>query len=140
MISYHFSSKQALLGEVIAPGLTELRQLLDDLAAIPATAAQAEAARGLVDIATRHRAVVVMLAEVYSTPGENSALAELIDCGHRVVELLAGSAEPDAIALAEFAVAGLQALCMHPGYLDDSALQSILTTAMSRLLRPATDS
>ncbi|TDO36426.1 TetR family transcriptional regulator [Kribbella sp. VKM Ac-2527] len=137
-VLYHFNSKPAVLAAVLEPSHVALKELLADVSALPAAAAQELAISRFVDLAVQFRGLVHVLQDVLPTIEETPELADLVQDGLRLTEFLAGSDDQLEIDIASFAINGLLGECRHPGERTDAELHQLCDTALHRLLRKPT--
>lgn len=135
-VLYHFNGKPAVLVAVLEPSHQALNELLAEAEKLSPKAAQEHAIRRFVELAVEFRGVVNVLQDLIPSIEEMPELADLLEAGLRLTEILAGGTDPLEVAVASFAINGLLGECRHPGERTDEELHTLCDTALRRLLRP----
>ncbi|MGH3379739.1 MAG: TetR/AcrR family transcriptional regulator [Actinoallomurus sp.] len=92
---YHFSSKEAILGELLTPTALAANELNERLAALPDDDVTEAAVEGFVDLALRFRREVTLLLSEAAEATKTPVFDEHPEPGERLVhELAARSARP----------------------------------------------
>ena len=131
-VMYHFANKAAIVSEALAPAAQTLDVLVGELVAHPGAGAQERAIDEFIELVVQFRSLAVVLDGAELLVEVPSFMAVADSC-RRVPELLAGSADPDRLRIANFALNGLIAECRDHTHTDDS-LRSVLQTCLRRLL------
>ena len=99
---YHFTSKDAILAEIVAPAVAELAELDDHLRTLDGSAVQAAAIEGFVDLVLRYRREAALIYDGSLNALHWPAFAELRPLTDNLCAAVAGpSTEPaDGVAAA----------------------------------------
>ncbi|MER7165413.1 helix-turn-helix domain-containing protein [Micromonospora sp. NPDC000207] len=135
-VLYHFASKEALLGELMAPAIAALHAMVDAFDGLTGAAAQQAAAEGFVDLAVRFRREITLLRgdlpELLCLP----EFAPVQHASERLIEALAGSDRPSARVAALVVLSGIAHACPEFGDLSDDELRPALLAVLRRAVEP----
>jgi AcrR family transcriptional regulator len=87
---YHFTSKDAILAELLSPAAHELSRLRERLAGLDSDEAARAAVTGIVDVALRFRRQVRILIQDLDAMTSRSELSDLTALTEQLVDALAG--------------------------------------------------
>ncbi|MFI5495743.1 TetR/AcrR family transcriptional regulator [Actinoplanes sp. NPDC051859] len=105
---YHFASKDAILAELVAPAARELGELVAQLAALDAAAAQAAAIDGFVELVLRHRREAALIYGGIPQFLQEPAFADLLPHTDALCAAFAGGTDdPAACIAAEVVLSGI---------------------------------
>ncbi|MEO5875108.1 MAG: helix-turn-helix domain-containing protein [Streptosporangiaceae bacterium] len=131
---YHFSNKEAILGEVLAPVVKEVVELDARLSPLDGDTAAVTAVTGFADLASRHRQEIKVL---FDTLTEEFHVPDADDEGikERLVDAFAGrSKEPQARVAALMAIGGIFIASADDAPLDTEILRvTLIRTALRTL-------
>jgi AcrR family transcriptional regulator len=133
---YHFDSKDAILAELCAPAIAELRDLLDQVAAAPdPDTARKIAVQGFVDLAMRHRREIQVIYGDLPALLLQPALQPVQQLTEQLHATLAGASGTAQSRLsAKFVLAGLPAVIFACTEFDDETLRAALIATAGRAL------
>ncbi|MGC4803491.1 TetR/AcrR family transcriptional regulator [Micromonospora sp. DT233] len=134
-VLYHFASKEALLTELMAPGLVALHELDDALVGLTGADAQRVAGEGFVDLAVRFRRKIALLRGEFPELLRQPAFADVQRISDRLIVALAGhSTRPAARIAALVVLAGIAETCGEFGDVADGELRDALLGLVRRAL------
>jgi AcrR family transcriptional regulator len=135
-VLYHFASKEALLGELMAPAIGALQRLADQLTRLSGVPAQQAALAGFIDLAVRYRREITLLRGELPDLLQHPSFTHV----HRDTELLiaavAGSDRPTARVAAMVVLGGVAEACPGLGDLSDEELRPALLAVVRRAVEP----
>lgn len=132
---YHFSSKDAILAELLEPAAEELAELDRRLAGLDGREAVRAAAEGFVDLVLKFRREVKILYDAGEQMLRHPALSEVHEMADRLVDALAGrSDDPAARATAVMVLGGVPVASAKPGEMTDEELRAALLGGALRTL------
>ncbi|RCG30445.1 TetR/AcrR family transcriptional regulator [Sphaerisporangium album] len=137
---YHFTSKDAILTELLAPAGRELAELEERLAALDGEEAARAAVAGLVDLSLRFRRQVKILIQDVDALINRPELPDVNAVTERLVDALTGrSPTPEARVWGWMAMVGIFLTSAGEHALPDQALRAELTRGALRTLGRRTD-
>ncbi|MEH1168745.1 TetR/AcrR family transcriptional regulator [Micromonospora sp. CPCC 205539] len=136
-VLYHFANKEALLAELMAPAITVLQDLDDQLTGLTGTAAQKAAAAGFVDLAVRFRREIALLRGEFPVLLCQPAFAHIQQISERLRDAFAGHSDrPGARITALVLLAGISEACAEFVDIPDDELRPALLALVLRALEP----
>ncbi|MFG1880372.1 TetR/AcrR family transcriptional regulator [Micromonospora sp. NPDC049102] len=136
-VLYHFANKEALLAELMAPAITVLTDLDDQLSGLTGTAAQEAAAVGFVDLAVRFRREIAVLRGEFPELLCQPAFAHIQQISERLRDALAGHSDrPGARIAALVLLAGISEACAEFVDVPEDELRPALLTLVRRAVEP----
>ncbi|MCX4470272.1 DNA-binding transcriptional repressor AcrR [Micromonospora sp. MW-13] len=136
-VLYHFASKEALLGELMAPAIAVLHELDDRFAGLTGADAQRVAGEGFVGLAVRFRRQIALLRGEFPELLQQPAFADVQQISERLIAAFAGhSARPAARIAALVVLAGIAETCGEFGDVPDDELREALLGLVRRALEP----
>ncbi|MET8279428.1 helix-turn-helix domain-containing protein [Micromonospora sp. NPDC005174] len=136
-VLYHFANKEALLAELMAPAITVLTDLDDQLSGLTGAAAQEVAAVGFVDLAVRFRREIAVLRGEFPELLRQPAFACIQQISERLRDALAGHSDrPSARIIAVVLLAGISEACAEFVDVPEDDLRSALLTLVRRAVEP----
>ncbi|MGC4854332.1 TetR/AcrR family transcriptional regulator [Micromonospora sp. DT4] len=136
-VLYHFANKEALLAELMAPAITVLTDLDDQLSGLSGAAAQEVAAVGFVDLAVRFRREIAVLRGEFPELLRQPAFAHIQQISERLRDALAGHSDrPGAQIAAVVLLAGISEACAEFVDVAEDDLRSALLTLVRRAVEP----
>ncbi|ABP56095.1 TetR/AcrR family transcriptional regulator [Salinispora tropica] len=139
-VLYHFADKKAILAELVARPIDQLRELDERIAAASSPAeAQRVAAEGYVDLAVQFRRETAFLRGEFPGLLEHPPFDHLQHVPERLVRAFAGHSDRPAARVAALVVlAGIAETCGEFIDLPDSELRPALLALVRRALEPVT--
>ncbi|WP_189824901.1 TetR/AcrR family transcriptional regulator [Streptomyces finlayi] len=132
---YHFSTKEAILTELLTPAGEGLAALDARLDALPPEERVAAAVTGYVELALRYRREVKILFEATPTMICNPALGDIPAMGERlVVAMSGGSRDPGRIVGAHMVLGAVFVTCAGEVDVPDEVLRDELIAGALRTL------
>ncbi|MBQ1046387.1 TetR/AcrR family transcriptional regulator [Micromonospora sp. C32] len=134
-VLYHFASKDALLGELMAPAIAMLEELDAWIAEHTGADAQRVAAEGFVDLAVRFRREIALLRGEFSDLLQQPTFMHIQQISERLVAAFAGfSDRPEARVAALVVLAGIAETCGEFLDIPDEQLRPALLAVAYRAL------
>ncbi|MFB9524781.1 MULTISPECIES: TetR/AcrR family transcriptional regulator [Streptomyces] len=136
---YHFSTKEAILTELLTPAGEELAALAARLDALPGEERVTATVTGFVDLALRYRREVKILFEDTPTMICNPALGDIPALGQRLVAAMSGgSQEPGRVVGAHMVLGAVFVTCAGEVDVPDGVLrEELIAGALRTLGHPA---
>ena len=133
-VLYHFSSKEALLAELIAPAAADLDALMARVSGLPATQARTAGVEGYIDLAVTYReAVAILQTECLLLQDPHFHAIGLLY--ERLVQVLADEdPDPAARIAAIMVIVGTAAACTERTDLKTEQLRPALVAVALRAL------
>ncbi|MEV7013704.1 helix-turn-helix domain-containing protein [Streptosporangium sp. NPDC051022] len=132
---YHFTNKDAILAELLAPAGQELAALTDRLTALEGDEAARAAVAGLVELALRFRLHVKILIQDIDTMTNRPELPDVHALTERMVDALTGhSGDPKARVWGWMALVAIFLTSAADLAIDDRTLRAELTRGALRTL------
>jgi AcrR family transcriptional regulator len=132
---YHFSTKEAILAELMAPAVAELVALDIRLAPLTGEDAQRVAATGFTDLVMRFRAQLAAMHGDIPELIKLEPLDNVLALSERLLDAMTGrSTDPGAYLAAIVLLKGLPAACAKAADLPDDELRSALVAISERTL------
>ncbi|KXK63099.1 TetR family transcriptional regulator [Micromonospora rosaria] len=135
-VLYHFASKEALLGELMAPAIAAFHAMVTRFDGLTGAAAQRAAVEGFVDLAVRFRREIALLRGDLPELLHHPEFTHVRQGTDRLIEALAGSPRPTARVAALVALAGIAHTCPEFGDLPDEELRPALLAVLGRAVEP----
>ena len=134
-VLYHFSSKEALLAELIAPAAADLQALLAQASALPLEQAREFALEGYADLTVTHKEAVAILQGEEPLLLRDPRFHAIGVLYERLVGVLQGSNQNlQARVAAIMVVVGTAAVCTERSDLPPEQLQPALVAVALRAL------
>lgn len=139
-VLYHFADKKAILAELVARPIDQLRELDERIAAASGPAeAQRVAAEGFVDLAVRFRRETAFLRGEFPGLFQQPPFSHLQHIPDRLVHAFAGHSDRPAARVAALVIlAGIAETCGEFIDLPEAELRPALLTLVRRALEPLT--
>ncbi|GAA3234711.1 helix-turn-helix domain-containing protein [Actinocorallia longicatena] len=132
---YHFSSKEAILSELLAPAVEASAELDERLAAIPADRVRRAAVEGFVDVTLRYRQEVSLMLSEASEATSTPAFEKSGEPGERLRAAMSGwSGSPEDGLRAWMAMGAIVIGCASATGMSAEEMREPLITAALRLL------
>lgn len=136
-VLYHFASKEALLGELMAPAIETLGELDAQLAGLSGADAQRTAGAGFVDLAVRFRREIALLRGEFPELLQQPAFAHVQQISERLIAAFAGHSPRPAARISGLVIlAGIAETCGEFGDVPDDELREALLGLVRRALEP----
>ena len=134
---YHFATKEMILATLLAPPVRELVTLTEQLAGLPAAAAQNRAIEGFVDLVLTYRREIALIFHDLTFLFNEASFADLRDLTDVLGSALAGGAsDPAAQVTAKVMMAGIALITVDPVESEGVDLRSVLVDVARRALAP----
>jgi AcrR family transcriptional regulator len=138
-VLYHFASKEALLGELMAPAITMLEALDARLTGHTGADARRIAVEGFVDLAVRFRRQIALIRGEFPDLLQHPEFAHVQQISERLVTALAGHSDrPIARIAALVVLAGIAETCGEFLDIPDQELRPALLAVAHHALEPTT--